>query len=163
MTTRARGFDCCTFLAATLAAGGAGVLAATAGNRRAGAAVARAAASTAPAGSDLGAIEHVVFLMQENRSFDHYFGTLPGCPRVRRPPTRDLGAFAQAWPAGTRWTQDGSCPFHLDTARTDRPSAPTTFPTPGRPQHHVLEQRRQMDPFVATHTWPQYEGPRTAC
>ncbi|MDL4772083.1 phosphocholine-specific phospholipase C [Actinomadura xylanilytica] len=26
----------------------------------------------------LGAIEHVVFLMQENRSFDHYFGTLRG-------------------------------------------------------------------------------------
>ena len=23
-------------------------------------------------------VEHVVILMQENRSFDHYFGTLPG-------------------------------------------------------------------------------------
>ena len=33
---------------------------------------------TPPAGSDLGAIEHVVFLMQENRSFDHYFGTYRG-------------------------------------------------------------------------------------
>lgn len=30
------------------------------------------------AGSDLGAVEHVVFLMQENRSLDHYFGTYPG-------------------------------------------------------------------------------------
>src|SRR6478752_4466220 len=26
----------------------------------------------------LGAIKHVVILMQENRSFDHYFGTLRG-------------------------------------------------------------------------------------
>ena len=23
-------------------------------------------------------VEHVVILMQENRSFDHYFGTMPG-------------------------------------------------------------------------------------
>jgi phospholipase C len=28
--------------------------------------------------SDLERVEHVVILMQENRSFDHYFGTLPG-------------------------------------------------------------------------------------
>ena len=33
----------------------------------------KAAASTRTAGSDLGAVEHVVFLMRENRSFDHYF------------------------------------------------------------------------------------------
>ncbi len=29
-------------------------------------------------GSDLGAIKHVVFMMMENRSFDHVFGTLSG-------------------------------------------------------------------------------------
>ena len=29
-------------------------------------------------GSDLGAVEHIVFIMQENRSFDSYFGTYPG-------------------------------------------------------------------------------------
>ena len=28
--------------------------------------------------TSLGDIEHVVILMQENRSFDHYFGTLSG-------------------------------------------------------------------------------------
>src|SRR6266700_3487737 len=40
-----------------------------------------AAAATLPASSGTGSIndvEHVVFLMQENRSFDHYFGTLRG-------------------------------------------------------------------------------------
>ncbi|MFD7985140.1 phosphocholine-specific phospholipase C [Kitasatospora indigofera] len=36
-----------------------------------------ALALEAPAGG-LGAIEHVVILMQENRSFDHYYGTLRG-------------------------------------------------------------------------------------
>ena len=43
-----------------------------------GGSTANRAAAVKPAGSDLGAIEHVVFLMQENRSFDHYFGTYPG-------------------------------------------------------------------------------------
>ncbi|WP_306319960.1 MULTISPECIES: phosphocholine-specific phospholipase C [unclassified Streptomyces] len=37
----------------------------------------RALAAEPPAGG-LDAIEHVVILMQENRSFDHYFGTLRG-------------------------------------------------------------------------------------
>jgi phospholipase C len=39
--------------------------------------LARAAAASPRAGS-LAGIEHVVILMQENRSFDHYFGTLSG-------------------------------------------------------------------------------------
>ena len=43
----------------------------------------KAAAATPAAGSDLGAVEHVVFLMHENRSFDHYFGTLGGVERFR--------------------------------------------------------------------------------
>ena len=30
-------------------------------------------------GGSLSDIKHVVILMQENRSFDHYFGTLPTC------------------------------------------------------------------------------------
>jgi phospholipase C len=35
-------------------------------------------AAAAPAVGSLNDIEHVIFLMQENRSFDHYFGTLRG-------------------------------------------------------------------------------------
>jgi phospholipase C len=38
-----------------------------------------AAAAISPAGTgSLADIEHVVILMQEHRSFDHYFGTLSG-------------------------------------------------------------------------------------
>jgi phospholipase C len=53
----------------------------------------RQIAEASPAGS-MGDIEHVIFLMQENRSFDHYFGTLRGVqgfadPRVL--PRRDGG------------------------------------------------------------------------
>jgi phospholipase C len=36
------------------------------------------AAAAAPKGGTLREIEHVVILIQENRSFDHYFGTLSG-------------------------------------------------------------------------------------
>ena len=44
-------------------------------------------------------IEHVVILMQENRSFDHYFGTLSGVARLLGP----AGAQADVWTArGTR-------------------------------------------------------------
>src|ERR1700722_6209135 len=66
-------FDRRVFLGGALALG-AGALASACSSP---ATVARAA-STPPAGSDLGAIEHVVFLMQENRSFDHYFGSYRG-------------------------------------------------------------------------------------
>ncbi len=38
----------------------------------------RVLAQTAPAQGSLADIKHVVLLMQENRSFDHYFGTLSG-------------------------------------------------------------------------------------
>jgi phospholipase C len=36
------------------------------------------AQSAPPEPFDLSQVKHVVFLMQENRSFDHYFGTMPG-------------------------------------------------------------------------------------
>src|SRR5271157_6011365 len=113
MTTRPPRFDRRTLLRAALAAGGAGVLAAMSRSGEAGAAaMARAAASTAPAGSDLGAVEHVVFLMQENRSFDHYYGTYRGVRGFDDHSPGALGAFAQAWPGGRDATL---LPLHLDT------------------------------------------------
>ncbi|WP_202874872.1 phosphocholine-specific phospholipase C [Kribbella albertanoniae] len=49
----------------------------------------RALAAPAPAGG-LEMIEHVVILMQENRSFDHYFGTLRGVRGFNDPLARTL-------------------------------------------------------------------------
>jgi phospholipase C len=77
-----------------------------------------ALASTAPAGSRLSDIEHVVILMQENRSFDHYFGTLSGVigyddPDVPRHPITGTTAFEQLDP----YLLDGAggrlLPWHL--------------------------------------------------
>src|SRR5574340_1624748 len=61
-----------SFLARAAAVGGAAALSAWAGPI-----IDRAYASS-PGGGSLSDIEHFVFLMQENRSFDHYFGTLRG-------------------------------------------------------------------------------------
>jgi phospholipase C len=41
------------------------------------------AATRTPQRFDLSQVKHLVFQMQENRSFDHYFGTFPGLPAAR--------------------------------------------------------------------------------
>ena len=121
----------------------------------AGAALARAAASTKPAGSDLGAIEHVVFLMQENRSFDHYYGTLPRRAGLRRPPGGSpRGASPSAWPGGRDRTL---LPFHLDTASgIGECTHDLDHSWPGE---HLSRGGGNNDAFVATHTRPEFEGP----
>lgn len=73
-------------------------------------------------------VQHVVILMQENRSFDHYFGTMRGVRGFgdRHPiPLRD---------GKTVWSQsDGTKlipPFHLNTKTTNAmivPSTPHSF------------------------------------
>ena len=116
------------------------------------------AASVAPAGSDVGAIEHVVFLMQENRSFDHYFGTFPGVRGFNDHPSGDVGSFSQAWPANVSVSPAGRLlPFRLDTART---LAECTFDlSHAWTAQHQCWNHGKMDAFVTTHTSPQYEGP----
>jgi phospholipase C len=42
-------------------------------------------------------VEHVVFLMQENRSFDHYFGTMRGIRGFADPRTVKLPAGNSVW------------------------------------------------------------------
>ena len=48
---------------------------------------------TAPPGADK--LEHLIFIVQENRSFDHYFGTYPGANGI---PTNPDGSFAVCIP-----------------------------------------------------------------
>ncbi len=149
-------FDRRTLLQVALAAGGASILAAASrgDTARAGAAIARAAASTKPAGSDLGAIEHVVFLMQENRSFDHYYGTYPGVRGFDDHPHNSLGAFAQKWPGGRDRTL---LPFHLDSST----SLGLCTQDLDHSWHgeHLSRGAGNNDAFVSTHVQPEFEGP----
>ncbi|HEV7490357.1 MAG TPA: phospholipase C, phosphocholine-specific [Rhodanobacteraceae bacterium] len=80
------------------------------------------ALATPAAGRSLSAVRHVVVLMQENRSFDHYFGTLAGVRGFDDPAAPTLGngdsAFAQP-------DSNGGCtPFHLDSRSGAAPCVP---------------------------------------
>jgi phospholipase C len=122
--------------------------------RAQGAATARAAAQMSPAGSDLGAVKHVVFLMHENRSFDHYFGTLQGVRGFNDHIGSNLGAFSQSWPGGA---SSKLLPFHLDTKKH---IAECTYDlTHAWTPQHASWNGGAMDSFVSTHTSPTYEGP----
>jgi phospholipase C len=66
--------------------------------------------------SKLSDIEHVVILIQENRSFDHYFGSYRGV----RGFADQSPSFRQPDPANTTISPVGTLlPFHLDTTRTN--------------------------------------------
>ncbi len=147
-------FDRRTMLAAALATGGAAVLAAASRGEGAGAAMAQLAARTKPAGSDLGAIEHVVFLMHENRSFDHYYGTYPGVRGFDDHPKRSLGNFAQAWPDGRDSTL---LPFHLDSS--SGMGECTQDLDHSWQGEHMSWGGGGNGAFVSTHVQAQFQGP----
>ncbi|GAA4501143.1 alkaline phosphatase family protein [Actinoallomurus oryzae] len=72
-------------------------------------------------------IEHVVILMQENRSFDHYFGTLPGVRGFSDPEAITLSTgrpvFYQPDPVNPAGYL---LPFHLDTRTSSAQAIPST-------------------------------------
>ncbi|MCS4267229.1 phosphocholine-specific phospholipase C [Serratia sp. BIGb0163] len=94
-------------------------------------------------------VEHVVILMQENRSFDHYFGTLPGVRGFSDRITIPL-------PGGRHvWQQQGEhrlvLPYHLDSklGNAQRVS--------GTPHSWVDEQSAWDNGRMSA--WPTYKTP----
>jgi phospholipase C len=90
-------------------------------------------------------IKHVVVLMQENRSFDHYFGAMPG-----------VRGFADSSVPKTRFYQkdptnpDGYLlPFHTDTADSSAQALPSTSHSWG--SQHQSWDGGAMDGFVTAH------------
>jgi len=77
--------------------------------------VLRALASPPAAAGRLEDIEHVVILIQENRSFDHYFGTYPAV-RGFDDPNALPGVFAQQY-TDSSGASRVVVPFHLDTTQ----------------------------------------------
>jgi phospholipase C len=84
------------------------------------------AAADRTASFDLSQVKHIVLLMQENRSFDHYFGTLSGVrgfgdrSALRLPSGRPV--FAQPDP-----NNPGGflLPYHLDTSTSSAQAIPS--------------------------------------
>src|SRR6202161_4124085 len=66
-------------------------------------------------------IEHVVVLMQENRSFDHYFGTMPGV-RGFADPSVPKSRFYQY---NAKNPDKYLLPFHTDTHSTSAQNLPS--------------------------------------
>jgi len=60
-------------------------------------------------------VQHVVILMQENRSFDHYFGAMSGVRGLGDPRPQRLAGGASVWAQPSREHPDGFVlPFHGD-------------------------------------------------
>ncbi|MHB2029128.1 MAG: phospholipase C [Acidimicrobiales bacterium] len=117
-----------------------------------------AARSITAAGSDLGAIEHVVILIQENRSFDHYFGSYKAVRGFDDHPPDTLGPFAQPDPDNTSRAPVGyQLPFHLDS-NSGRGECTHDITHEWLAQHQSWAQG-SMDAFVKTHSSPRNDGP----
>ena len=82
----------------------------------------RPAMAQAPA-AKLSDIDHIVLLMQENRSFDHYFGTLSGVRGFDDPHAVSLSDGRPVFYQPDTLSKAGYVlPFHLDTKTTNAQS-----------------------------------------
>jgi phospholipase C len=109
-----------------------------------------AAAASTPSTFDLSQVKHIVYLMQENRSFDHYFGTYPKARGFSDPTAITLAngnsVFKQpdvANPAGFLE------PFHMSTITTGA-AAIASLGHSWDPEHNSWNQGK-MDRWVRTH------------
>jgi phospholipase C len=111
-----------------------------------------ARASATPAeGQGVSSVDHVVFLIQENRSFDHYFGTLSGVRGFSDHNKEKLGVFSQVWPRAPAHLPPGRLlPFHLDSTRA--PGQCVRDITHAWEAQHRCWNRGTMDRFVAVHS-----------
>jgi phospholipase C len=72
-------------------------------------------------------IKHVVLLMQENRSFDHYFGTMAGVRGFDDPDALRLADGRPVFYQPDEHNPDGYLlPFHLDTRTSSAQKIPST-------------------------------------
>jgi phospholipase C len=119
----------------------------------------------APAcGGTLADIEHVVIFINENRSFDSYFGTYRGVRGFGDPtPERlndgsGLSVFAQPWP-GTQGVPYGGhlLPFHFDTNKQGECVNDISHEWAVQ---HLVWNNGAMDSFVSVHE--TYNLPRDA-
>jgi phospholipase C len=108
------------------------------------------AATRSPREFDLSQVKHLVFQMQENRSFDHYFGAFPGArgfsdpTAIRLPNGRSV--FQQPDPANP----DGYLePWHMSTITTGAAAVPS-LSHDWRDQHASWNQGA-MDGWLLTH------------
>ena len=150
MSEETRGFTRRRLLGAAATSGAAMGLLALPPNLRS--ALAAAPPSAQPS---LGDIKHVVLLMQENRSFDHYFGTMSGVKGFSDPDAIMLSTGRNVFHQPTDTLADGyMLPFHLDTCTTSAQKVPATGH--GWEVLHACWNGGKMDSFMTGHY--KYDG-----
>ena len=102
-----------------------------------------------PTAFDLGQVKHVVLIMQENRSFDHYFGTLSGVRGFADPTAATLPDGRSVFYQPDSSTPQGYLlPYHLDT-RTSAAAAVAQNDHNWLPMHVALDGGA-MDDWIAS-------------
>jgi phospholipase C len=95
-------------------------------------------------------IKHVVLLMQENRSFDHYFGTMAGVRGFGDPDALKLPDGRSIFHQPDSEHPDGHMlPFHLDTGRTSAQKIPST--SHAWAVQHQAWNNGKMDQWMPAH------------
>ncbi len=100
-------------------------------------------------------IEHFVILMQENRSFDQFFGTFPGVAGFDD--RRNRRAFYQHGYTGTGSQKGNLLPFHFDGSQPIGQCVPD--PTHDWAPQHRSRNRGRNNQFYNAHAPAQYDGP----
>ena len=112
--------------------------------------VRRALAQEAPKLSSLRDIKHVVLLMQENRSFDHYFGTLSGVRGFGDRSALQLSDGRSVFYQPDAKNSNGYLlPFHLDTSASNAQKIPST--SHAWAVQHEAWNGGQMDQWLPAH------------
>ncbi len=98
----------------------------------------------------LGDIKHVVLLMQENRSFDHYFGTMAGVRGFNDPDALRLPSGKSVFYQPDAEHPDGHMlPFHLNTRTTSAQKIPST--SHAWSVQHEAWNNGKMDQWLPAH------------
>src|SRR5271167_3055431 len=112
--------------------------------------VRRVLAQIQPQPGSLRDIKHIVLLMQENRSFDHYFGTMAGVRGFDDPAALKLSTGKSVFHQPDPQNPNGYLlPFHLDTRTTSAQKIPSTNHSWGV-QHDSLNGGK-MDNWLPAH------------
>jgi phospholipase C len=112
--------------------------------------VQQALAAPAPSRGSLSDIKHIVLLMQENRSFDHYYGTLNGVRGFDDAKRQKLANGQSVLFQPDSVNPDGfTLPFHLDTNTTSAQHIPSTSHA-WQVQHDALNGGK-MDNWLPAH------------
>jgi phospholipase C len=110
----------------------------------------RLLAAAPPTLGSLADIKHLVVLMQENRSFDHYFGTMSGVRGFDDPTALKLPNGKSVFYQPDAMNPVGHLlPFHLDTKTTSAQKIPSTNHSWG--VQHESWNNGAMDNWLAAH------------